>query len=184
MDVLVHQHDKYQERAITTKIYSPDVAIPYVLLGIIGEVGELDDALNADSAIDVKKEAGDVYWYLAAWASETNQKLGALIPTYFEEDRQNKSGLNVSSIMKGMNKASRRMAELGKKYLRDQHPKPIGEYKHYAELNQIVTKIALGLIWISNNMLQEPISVVLDYNIEKLQSRKDRGKLSGSGDNR
>lgn len=58
---------EYQEAAVRTfesKGYELDIAA--MTLGVAGEVGEFVELLNEDSSIgDIKKEAGDVLWYLA-----------------------------------------------------------------------------------------------------------------------
>lgn len=109
---------QYQEKAITTKIYNQSVAIPYCVLGIAGEAGEIAEKIKKylrdefdnyskgfmreEMKVEISKEVGDVLWYLAAICDE------------------------------------------------------------------------LGL----------DFNEVAEQNIAKLQSRKDRGQLVGSGDNR
>lgn len=82
---------EYQEKAITTKIYDPSVAIPYCVLGITGEAGEVaekvkkylrDDFENyqnntmpEDKKQEISKEIGDVLWYLAALCDELGLSL-------------------------------------------------------------------------------------------------------------
>lgn len=104
---------EYQDNAINTRMYPQDMAIPYCALGLTGEAGEVAEKVkkiirdkggkvNEEDKQDLKKELGDVLWYVTDMADQ------------------------------------------------------------------------LGFT------LEE----VAQANIDKLQSRKDRGKLGGSGDNR
>jgi len=72
---------EYQNKAITTKIYKPEVALAYVTLGITGEAGEVaekvkkiirDDngVVSEAKKVEISKELGDVLWYLAAMCDE------------------------------------------------------------------------------------------------------------------
>ncbi|NBP04121.1 MAG: hypothetical protein EBU90_29310 [Proteobacteria bacterium] len=80
--------NEYQRAAIGTAIFPRDNAIPYVLLGLSGEVGEvcnkykkiIRDKNNQISESDrtaLRDELGDVLWYLATalyelgWDMET-----------------------------------------------------------------------------------------------------------------
>lgn len=71
----------YQTRAITTKIYPPGLAIPYVTLGLMGEAGEVAEKVKKvirdengvftdEKKKELAKEIGDVLWYSAALADE------------------------------------------------------------------------------------------------------------------
>jgi NTP pyrophosphatase (non-canonical NTP hydrolase) len=77
---------EYQKQAITTKIYDQSIALPYVVLGITGEAGEVaekmkkylrdefDDfaygRMRPELKNEISKEVGDVLWYLAALCDE------------------------------------------------------------------------------------------------------------------
>ena len=73
--------NEYQEEASKTAIYPEQYKIVYPTLGLAGEAGEVaekvkkhirDGVLNVD---DLKKELGDVLWYLAAIASDLGLNL-------------------------------------------------------------------------------------------------------------
>ena len=73
--------NEYQEEASKTAIYPEQYKIVYPALGLAGEAGEVaekvkkhirDGVLNVD---DLKKELGDVLWYLAAIASDLGLNL-------------------------------------------------------------------------------------------------------------
>lgn len=67
----------YQQFTDTTAIYPKDQELPYVMLGLMSEVGEIADKLkkhirdgNGEPMTDqqivgLQKEMGDVLWYLA-----------------------------------------------------------------------------------------------------------------------
>jgi len=73
--------NSYQEQARTTAIYGEKNAILYPVLGLCGEAGEVaekvkkvlrdNDGVFSDAKkIEIKKELGDVAWYLANIASD------------------------------------------------------------------------------------------------------------------
>ena len=73
--------NEYQRAAVGTAIFPRDNAIPYVLLGLSGEVGEvcnkykkiIRDKNNQMSESDrtaLRDELGDTLWYLAATLHE------------------------------------------------------------------------------------------------------------------
>ena len=73
--------NEYQEEASKTAIYPEQYKIVYPALGLAGEAGEVaekvkkhirDGVLNVE---DLKKELGDVLWYLAAIASDLGLSL-------------------------------------------------------------------------------------------------------------
>jgi len=73
---------EYKEKSIHTKIYPQgELAIPYVVLGLMGEAGEVaekvkkvlrDNKGNFTEEIkqSLGKEMGDVLWYLACLCDE------------------------------------------------------------------------------------------------------------------
>jgi NTP pyrophosphatase (non-canonical NTP hydrolase) len=78
--------DDYQRNAAVYAIFPPEIGLAYPALGLNGEAGELaehakkmirDDqgVLTDDRREKIKKELGDVLWYLAACATEANLKL-------------------------------------------------------------------------------------------------------------
>jgi len=73
--------DEYQEEAKKTAIYPDQYRVVYPALGLAGEAGEVaekvkkhirDGVLNVE---ELKKEIGDVLWYLAAIASDLDLTL-------------------------------------------------------------------------------------------------------------
>lgn len=77
----------YQEKARTTAIYSKNYKVIYPTLGLCGESGEIaekikkwirdDEAkeLTDEQLLLLKKELGDVLWYISNLAFDLNLKL-------------------------------------------------------------------------------------------------------------
>jgi NTP pyrophosphatase (non-canonical NTP hydrolase) len=82
--VSVELFDDYQKQARTTAIYPNQGNNPvYVTLGLIGEAGEVAEkmkkvirdnngVIDAERKEELKKEIGDVMWYLANLCTELN----------------------------------------------------------------------------------------------------------------
>lgn len=79
----------YQQQARTTAIYPDDMAVVYPTLGIVGEGGEIADlvkksirdnggAFSPETDARLRKEIGDVLWYLANLASDKGWKLSEI----------------------------------------------------------------------------------------------------------
>jgi NTP pyrophosphatase (non-canonical NTP hydrolase) len=73
--------DDYQSAARKTAIYPEQHKVVYPALGLTGEAGEVAEKVKKwirDGVLDpdaVKKELGDVLWYLAALAGDLNLSL-------------------------------------------------------------------------------------------------------------
>ena len=74
----------YQDEAETTAIYPPEHAMPYLLLKLAGEAGEVgqtyakylrDGTSSVEMERDVTAELGDVLWYVAMVAREVGVDL-------------------------------------------------------------------------------------------------------------
>lgn len=69
--------NKYQKQAVSTAIYGAGVQIVYPALGLCGEAGEVAEKVKKvlrdnngeftdEKKIEIKKELGDVMWYISA----------------------------------------------------------------------------------------------------------------------
>lgn len=78
--------DTYQQAAISTAIYPKSMSVIYPALGLSGETGEVCDKIkkvirdengifDMSSKEHIKKELGDVLWYIANTASDLGIKL-------------------------------------------------------------------------------------------------------------
>lgn len=89
--------NEYQEQANLTAIYPEKGGnIYYPTLGLAGEAGEVcekvkkvmrdsDGILSETVVEDLKKELGDVLWYLSAIASELETSLGEIAAINIEK---------------------------------------------------------------------------------------------------
>jgi len=84
--------DVYQETAKSTVIYPEQMKIIYPALGLSGETGEVCDKIkkvirddngifSEDVKDKIKKELGDVLWYIANIASDLDIKLSDIAIT-------------------------------------------------------------------------------------------------------
>lgn len=189
-------YNEFQAAAKETAIYPKDRALEYTVLGLLSEVGELSGAyLKAKKEWfqqdwdNVIKELGDVFWYAAAICSELDLELGedfgvsaAQVDTLTQRSR----GFTVVA----MTEHAGEVASAIKKFFRDDTPDfdtdtvdafmgSIHEQKMLGHLRALMTQ-GENLA----HILDTDMSTVLTLNINKLNSRKERGVLGGSGDNR
>ena len=84
MSSTVIDFKKYQQQAMTTRIYPGENNLAYSALGLAGEAGELankvkkilrGDKDKAELVEGIKGEMGDVLWYLAAMADDLGVEL-------------------------------------------------------------------------------------------------------------
>lgn len=142
----------------------------YPFLGLAGEVGELVEKLyTSTDFLQVAKECGDVMWYVAAICRSTG----------ITPDRLEKYNGTRTTIMWGIQISTGMVCEMAKKALRDNGGK-IKNLDALAEEMAYITKFVAERA----NLQGYTFERILDINMEKLLSRKDRGKLQGSGDNR
>jgi NTP pyrophosphatase (non-canonical NTP hydrolase) len=89
--------EKYQEGAKETAIYPNVGNNPYYpTLGLTGEAGEIsnkvkkimrdsDGKISDEHRDDIKKELGDVLWYVAMVASEFNLNMGEIAQKNYDK---------------------------------------------------------------------------------------------------
>jgi len=75
--------DEYQNKAKATAIYPKKDALPYLVLGLTSEAGEVagkaKKLIRDGTQSDLASEIGDVLWYCAMLATELNVSLGKLM---------------------------------------------------------------------------------------------------------
>ena len=75
--------DEYQNKAKATAIYPKKDALPYLVLGLTSEAGEVAGKAKNNkiykSDVDIGSEIGDVLWYCAMLASEIDVSLGKIM---------------------------------------------------------------------------------------------------------
>jgi NTP pyrophosphatase (non-canonical NTP hydrolase) len=81
--------DDYQTAARSTAIYKPEVRVIYPALGLAGETGEVmehvkkmlrdgDGKMDAERLGKIKKEIGDVLWYVANLAADLDLSMNEI----------------------------------------------------------------------------------------------------------
>lgn len=165
--------EHYQSWTRSTAIYpaagTGEVAeLMYLALGLAGEVGELTQ-LQSRQHPELLKELGDVAWYVARLASALNLTLSE--PQFAVSTDFATQCLNLAHLA-GM------ICNSVKKLYRD-GDNPQLRAKIQPTLLEIVAQLAT-LAADSNRVLAD----VLAQNHDKLESRKSRNQLSGSGDHR
>jgi len=159
----------------------------YTVLGLMGEVGEMSSAISdfynacsipeeeykdavSKARLNLEKEMGDVFWYLSQFCME----LGIPFSQIHIEKTYYSGSLRITEIFG-------EICELTKKAIRDNGGKitPTTKEKILNNLRHIFDH----LMFVAKNT-EIFIDTVLEKNIEKLSSRRERNALGGSGDNR
>lgn len=158
---------EYYEKAQSTAIYpNRGKNLAYTVLGLVEETAEAMDKEKDAAPKEFIKEVGDILWYLTMTASEAKIDMVKLTP---ESNHERLMDL-VANI-----------AGIAKKVMRDEDGLISVEKKD--KLLQNLRKI----VYIVDTKLQNKDSSIeeaMKINIEKLSSRKERGVIKGSGDNR
>ena len=203
----IQSFTEYMRHARSTALYLDTTRAPaisglmYSTLGIVSELSEFLHAADtyrkkiiAKPYIDVIKEAGDVLWYAAnifqdiginSWEPELVCSLGMIgdIPQY--------DGLSRWS----MGHAGQ-IAGAVKKIYRDQPIDTLKEFPiaiHNEDSRALIEQSLQAIVFhvidmasLANGQADmiDTFRFIMNVNIEKLYSRRDRGMLHGSGDDR
>jgi NTP pyrophosphatase (non-canonical NTP hydrolase) len=172
---------EYQKEALKTKIYPEDfTGILYTTLGLVDEVYEFYESIGSG---DEDKELGDVCWYVACLSYELGLDLNdtEVLSDELEDQVFFHSIFDATEQMKS---SASKICGIIKKYIRDEQfwiykPSTSKKGKAQVELAYIILSVYyicehLGITW----------HEVVQMNLKKLNSRKQRGKLQGSGDDR
>ena len=186
--------NKYQSLANQTAVYPGRMGDPietamaglfYVSLGLSGEIGELQEKIICGDSEDlIKKEFGDVYWYLSQVCMELGTPMSFLLKTKIDYKKlrsMTSSEAIIERSLLSLSVLSGRICEILKKALRDNNGHLAPGKKD--EIIEALAKILHNLLG-TCGMLNMEAEDIMNGNIEKLFSRKERGLLGGSGDNR
>lgn len=90
--------DEYQKKALVTAIKHPDPQMNKTIyaMGVSGEAGELlekwkkivaykDGVISDDDLVEIKKEIGDVMWYLAVLADSLGLSMQDVVDLNIEK---------------------------------------------------------------------------------------------------
>lgn len=193
----------YEAAALTTAVYPGQggpLGLMYVALKGAGEAGEFAQHLVEDRAIPVdllKKEIGDEFWYCAAKARELGTTLGELLGSDVIETVEETLDFTTVSVrhlaLVGAAQAGQFAEQVGKAIRDDgmgavefssEGPRELGpSTKRIEQLRQLLADHVEHLVQ-KARALDTSLAEIGAANIAKLQDRKDRGVLGGSGDNR
>ena len=169
----------YQQAASATAVYPRHLRVLYPTLGLAGEVGELIEALedrDADGTVDpavLIGEFGDVCWYIAALSADLGVPLGGSgihpTPDAVAAPLSSPSALAVTVGV---------IAEQVKKTVRDhQGNMPAARLRTVeGQLSRLLGQLTAAAAGCGLRLED-----VLDANVAKLTSRKQRGQLHGDG---
>ena len=165
----------YQKLTSQFAIYPKETALEYLSLGLFSEVGEIagliKKKIRGDELPDfdelLKKELGDVAWYLSELANKVC--IGSI-----NTDPDLKKADNWS-IMDSLNQISDLDCDCRSIMFDVTHDR-----------NDLATSILDAIDeWVNMVLLFGfDVDEVLDLNIKKLSSRQERCVIKGSGDNR
>lgn len=151
---------EYQEKAKVTDIRDNSIKMICNGFGLIGEQEELIESVQKfdKESTEIDKEYGDILWYASSICSYFDTSLESVIKGHLEQVDLNKP-----------------IAEVFKKVYRDKQGK-------FDEKD--IAFILTYIYEIFEDIDIEKIEHYAELNIEKLYSRKERGVISGNGNNR
>jgi hypothetical protein len=168
---------EYQLKSRETAIY-PGAGnnIVYPTLGLCGEMGELHRVIKfEESTPRLFSELSDYFWYLAQIYTE----LGLVLADDFPGSRHAEDDIYEMAELLAIH--TNGVAEIVKKIIRDNNSIISQDRKDkLQEQLRIICHCLRDMIEDAEFKLED----ILDYNIEKLFGRKERGTLHGSGENR
>lgn len=182
--------DEYQNLTHTTAKYRDEDATFYLSLGLVSECGEIagklkkiirdkNSVLSEEARKDIAAEVGDVFWYVSEICNLLEYRLSNVAKSDKMKNYEVNSGalfaLNITCIELCEN-ATALSYRLQKNYVGHANLSKKTMYSWILKvLNNLYSICApLGI----------SLSEVAEGNIAKLQGRKDRGVIGGSGDNR
>ena len=153
----------------------------YSALGLIGELGELIEAVGSGEAEreNTMKEIGDNFWYLADIASKYMIVEEIEVGDSILYSRKYTSSVDLTDILT----EACRLGNICKKVIRDNEGYPT--YLQRVKVATVLLYVLAGLqVYCYQNFGENGFTDVLQLNLDKLFSRQERGVLKGDGDNR
>lgn len=186
---------EYQKTARSTAIYldAGNNKMIYPALGIIGECGEVADKIKKlirdanwemkpDRMTAIVKELGDCCWYLANICCDTGLDLSMMYEMRGASVTQLVRGLTLPQLIFHMNRHASSLAEFLECWYY-QYDCNLRESYRFIELPKHLSHIITCIEEIGRRY-DFTLEDIYTANIEKLLSRKERGILTGDGDNR
>ncbi len=196
--------DEYAAAAATTAIYrgtGTPAGLSYAALGLNDEGGEvMEKLLQLASAAEIRKEVGDTLWYVSAVCKEIQVPLQQVasrsvpkgITTFAAYEPASYSWAPREDLQLAVLRSlpanllyihTARIAGVVKKILRDLDPgDPIPQEKVDAISEDL--SVCLWCLARICDTGEFSLADAAQGNLDKLRSRKERGVLKGSGDNR
>lgn len=184
----------YQAAAMSTALPT-SLNMAYMAYGLVNEIGELQEKLISNTpgiltSEETLKELGDVLWYIAGVSQIRGWKLSEVVLddttdiAISKYDAEEASEVSISEFEQnsciklsiGLTIAAGSLCGALKKEIRDNTHKPDVEKEALRRIFQISVMLA--------KVMNSTLEHVAIANIEKLASRKARGVIGGSGDNR
>ncbi|KKN09512.1 hypothetical protein LCGC14_1045970 [marine sediment metagenome] len=182
---------EYQQEALKTAMY-PNIGsnILYPMLGLIGESGEIsgkiskiirDDGgtMTRERRASIKGELGDILWFMATVCAEAGLDMGNL---YMLAERA-VNNTHMTDLPRLAFKLSQQTAHMSMLVEQFVYGPNKGDMDVLAPLSTDITMLFTNMIDLCLACSLD-IEQVAQSNLEKLASRKQRGVLQGSGDQR
>jgi NTP pyrophosphatase (non-canonical NTP hydrolase) len=174
--------NEYQQKTHETAVYPSEHAKEYLLLGLAGEVGEICNkykkTIRDNKQIDkddMISELGDVMWYFSELCTFLNIELKNIFYHALKT-------FNIPCHVKNYEQVTYELFNSIDAVNR-LHCSIWTELDHIDEINFILSELSISTIKLYN-IFNTSLNEVLTKNIAKLQDRKNRGVIQGSGDNR
>ena len=168
--------NEYQNAALATKNY--ETPIIYPSLGIVGEAGEVaekvkklhrdfgwnvNDKIPEDHRKEIALELGDVCWYAAVLSNDLGFNLSSVV----DFNRLDNYGGSITTLIVLLSVTCGKLAQ---------------ESVIESRLDDQAFVRLFSLVRVIASELGFSLDDILEMNIAKLASRKQRGVISGNGD--
>ena len=174
--------NEYQEATRQTAVYPKAVAVPYLTLGLVSEIDELNRAAFIADEQALVKESGDVMWYCFRLLDELEI---AVIPNW---EHYTGRPVTLPQTFSIMFRNAAAIADIVKKAIRDNDGIVPAAKRDEIGITLTTILMCVGSLAERQNDLYHTqlhsLEVYAAANIEKLTSRYNRGVIGGSGDDR
>ena len=197
----------YDAFVAETAIFAADRGIQYCIIKLCGEVGEFADKLASAPSIysgvtdhffledldDATRdglilELGDIMWYVTALSQQLGYNLTLLQAIRPKVTGTLPDGFRVLTLTLRMTASAGFIAERSGKVIRDHNGDGTNvSYNNRPDFNKATMMDLSNLhnrLKLLSRLLGSSLESVVAKNIKKLKSRRERGVLNGSGDNR
>lgn len=177
---------EYEAHAASTACYAKEVAVSYVVMGLVNELAEVYEKVDNGASIkEIRKEIGDVLWYVAMTRQEL--ELPELeFPSIPNEklDMEQVYNLSPSNLLQQVGIINGHV----KKFFRDDDYKNGFTEKRKEPCHKALESVLEGLqllsLYIGEGSEDCSLETIAKGNVEKLAKRKEENKIHGDGDNR